>query len=510
MATKLTRRRHDGGARGGTVRSARRAVPRSLRDALYDGANGTATRVFRDREEVGLPSAEKRDLPGGTVTFLFTDIEGSTRLAARLGERYGDVLADHQRLLRDAFAGSGGRVIDTQGDAFFVAFPRAKDAMAAALAGQRALARHHWPDGVAVRVRMGLHTGEPATAHDRYIGLGVHRAARICAAGHGGQILLSSATYALLVDDVLPDITFQDLGEYRLKDLERPERIYQLTAPDLPRVFPPPKALRRDVPRDVWGVEEPSLEPAPSASVAKRALRVVVADDSVLVREGLARLLAEAGFEVVARAADADELLREIARVETDVAITDIRMPPTHVDEGIVAAAEIRRLHPDVGVLVLSQHLDSAYAMRLLEDYPERVGYLLKERVSDIAVLSDAIRRIAEGECVIDPTIVSRLMSRARSEGPLATLSTREQSILTLIAEGRSDEAIRQHLGVTRGAYEAELRDVFAKLGLSGTHDDLRRVVAVLGYLSPTARDASTHGKRLSFGERGTNLTDVG
>ena len=443
------------------------------------GTIGAEENVIRNHVETS-------GLPGGTVTFLFTDIEGSTRLAARLGERYVDVLTDHERLLRDAFAASGGREIDTQGDAFFVVFPRAKDAVAAALAGQRALAGRRWPDGVTVRVRMGLHTGEPVTAHDRYTGLGVHRAARICAAGHGGQILLSSATYALLADGVPPDITFQDLGEFRLKDLERPERIYQLTVPDLTRAFPPPRALPADVPED--GL-------APAVKVAKRRLRVVVADDSVLIREGLARLLAEAGFDVVARAADADELLREVGRVQMDVAITDIRMPPTHVDEGLVAAAEIRRLHPDVGVLVLSQHLDSAYAMRLLEDYPERVGYLLKERVSDIAVLSDAIRRIAEDECVIDPTIVSRLMSRARGEGPLATLSAREQSILTLIAEGRLDEAITQHLGVTADVYEAELRDVFAKLGLSGTPDDLRRVVAVLGYLTSTVQDASTHGK---------------
>ena len=151
-----------------------------------------------------------------------------------------------------------------------------------------------------------------------------------------------------------------------------------------------------------------------------------MADDSVLVREGLARLLAEAGFDVVAGAADAEELLLEVGRVHADVAITDIRMPPTHVDEGLLAAAEIRGLHPDVGVLVLSQYLDSTFAMRLLEDYPERCGYLLKERVSDIAVLSDAIRRIAEDECVIDPTIVSRPMSRARGEGPVATLNPRE------------------------------------------------------------------------------------
>ena len=426
----------------------------------------------------GNPSA----LPGGTVTFLFTDIEGSTRLVAHLGERYATVLADHQRLLRDAFTGSEGREIDTQGDAFFVVFPRAKDAVAAALAGQRALASHQWPERGTVRVRMGLHTGEPAAARDRYIGLGVHRAARICAAGHGGQILLSSATYAVLADDVLPDITFHDLGEHRLKDIGRPEQIYQLVVPDLPRVFPPPQTVVNDASNVARRDRTP--EPAGTAFLgAKRALRVVVADDSVLIREGLSRLLADAGFEVVAGAADAEELLREVGRGHADVAITDIKMPPAHLDEGLVAAAEIRRLHPDVGVLVLSQYLDASYAMGLLEDYPERVGYLLKDRVYDIAVLSDAIRRIAEGECVVDPTIVSRLMSRARKAGPLAALTAREQSIVAVVAEGRSDEAIAGELGLTPEAFEAELRDVFSKLELSGTIDDVRRVARVVDYL---------------------------
>jgi class 3 adenylate cyclase/DNA-binding NarL/FixJ family response regulator len=377
-----------------------RAASAEARAAFYDRGRETAgTMMTPDSDEL-------RDLPGGTVTFLFTDVEGSTRLAARLGERYGDVLAAHEALLREAFARSGGRVVDTQGDAFFVVFPRAKDAIAAALVGQRALAAHRWPAGGGLRVRMGLHTGEPAAAQGRYIGLGVHRAARICSAGHGGQILVSSATYALLADDVLPDMTFHDLGEYRLKDLERPERIYQLTVPDLPRVFPPPRAE----------AATPRPEGAPAADAPRRRLRVIVADDSVLIREGLARLLVEAGFDVVATAVDAEQLLREVGRLHADVAITDIRMPPSHRDEGLVAATEIRRLHPDVGVLVLSQHIEETYAGQLLEDYPERVGYLLKERVSDIAVLSDVIRRISEGECVIDPTIVSRLMRRTRGD----------------------------------------------------------------------------------------------
>jgi DNA-binding NarL/FixJ family response regulator len=192
-------------------------------------------------------------------------------------------------------------------------------------------------------------------------------------------------------------MTFQDLGEHRLKDLDHTERIYQLLVPDLPRRFP---SLRT--------VSQYTQEALPPA-VERCALRLVVADDSVLLREGLARLLAEAGFDVVARAADADELLRQVARARPDVVLTDIKMPPAHTDEGLVAAREIRRLHANTAVIVLSQYLDPGYALRLLEGYPERVGYLLKDRVSDIAVLGDAIRRVAEGECVVDPTIASRL-----------------------------------------------------------------------------------------------------
>jgi WD40 repeat protein/serine/threonine protein kinase len=179
------------------------------------------------------------ELPTGTVTFLFTDIERSTRLLSELGERYAGVLATHQRLLREAFATAGGREIDSQGDAFFVVFERAQDAIAAALAAQRALVANKWPDGVQVHVRMGMHTGEPSVAGERYIGLGVHRAARICAAAHGGQILLSQASYAVLVDEAVPDMTFRDIGEHSLKDFDRTERIYQLVVPDLPAEFAP-------------------------------------------------------------------------------------------------------------------------------------------------------------------------------------------------------------------------------------------------------------------------------
>jgi class 3 adenylate cyclase/tetratricopeptide (TPR) repeat protein len=178
------------------------------------------------------------ELPTGTVTFLFTDIEGSTRLLKQLGARYADVLEEHHRLLRRVFAESDGREVDTQGDALFVAFPRAKDAVAGAVAAQQALAAHDWPDGVGVRVRMGLHTGEPTVGSDRYVGLGVHTAARVCSAGHGGQILLSSVTRALVEDDLPEGTSLQDLGEHLLKDLERPERLFQLAVEGLPQQFP--------------------------------------------------------------------------------------------------------------------------------------------------------------------------------------------------------------------------------------------------------------------------------
>jgi YVTN family beta-propeller protein len=180
------------------------------------------------------------DIPSGAVTFLFTDIEGSTRLVKQLRDRYGAVLRDHQRLLRDAFAAHGGYEVDTQGDSFFVAFASAREALLAAVEAQLALLSHTWPDGVEIKVRMGLHTGQ-AVAHDgRYTGLAVHRAARIAAAGHGGQILVSHATQTLLEDEEEDlHVFLRDLGEQRLKDLDRPVRLYQAAASGLPESFPP-------------------------------------------------------------------------------------------------------------------------------------------------------------------------------------------------------------------------------------------------------------------------------
>ena len=214
-------------------------------------------------------------------------------------------------------------------------------------------------------------------------------------------------------------------------------------------------------------------------------MRIVVADDSMLLREGLSRLLDHAGFDVMATAENASELLQQVQLLRPDVAIIDIKMPPTHTDEGIAAAQQIRRDHPTIGALVLSQYLESRYAMRLLEEAPERVGYLLKDRVSNIGVLADALKRIHEGECVIDPTIVSRLVKRSRRHSPLDELTERERQVLALMAEGRSNGAIRQMLFVSPKTVEANVRQIFRKLGLQESPDDHRRVLAVLRYLRP-------------------------
>jgi DNA-binding NarL/FixJ family response regulator len=212
-------------------------------------------------------------------------------------------------------------------------------------------------------------------------------------------------------------------------------------------------------------------------------MRVVLADDEALIRDGLARLLEDTGIEVVSRCANATALLRAVDSWHPDVAIIDIRMPPTNTDEGLIAAQEIRRRHPDVGVLVLSHHLESGYAMQLLNETPERAGYLLKERVSDLAILLDALRRITEGECVLDPTIVARLMARRRAQGPLDELTDREREVLVLIAEGRSNQAICQTLYLSPKTVEGHIHQIFLKLGLHDTPQHHRRVLAVLAYL---------------------------
>ena len=216
-------------------------------------------------------------------------------------------------------------------------------------------------------------------------------------------------------------------------------------------------------------------------------MRVVIADDELLLREGLERLLTEAGVNVLAKVADAAELLRKVRLTKPDVAIVDIKMPPTHSDEGIAAALRIRSEHPQTAVLVLSNYLDSRYAMRLMTEHPEGVGYLLKDRVSDLALLTDALARLHDGESVIDPTIVSRLVRRPRNASPLDELTEREREVLALIAEGRSNKGICERLCLSPKTVEAHVKHVLQKLDIDGSPDDHRRVLAVLTYLRAAA-----------------------
>jgi DNA-binding NarL/FixJ family response regulator len=213
-------------------------------------------------------------------------------------------------------------------------------------------------------------------------------------------------------------------------------------------------------------------------------MRVVVADDAVLVREGLVRLLAESGFEVVGEAGDASSLLSLVAARGPDLAVVDIRMPPTHTDEGLAAAAEIRERHPETGVLVLSQYLEPAYVMRLVEEAPSGVGYLLKERIGRVDELTDACHRVAGGECVVDRMVVEELLDRQRRHDPVAQLSPRERQILELMAEGRSNQGICEALWLSPKTVETHIRNLFGKLGLRDAPEANRRVLAVLAFLS--------------------------
>jgi DNA-binding NarL/FixJ family response regulator/class 3 adenylate cyclase len=389
------------------------------------------------------------------LTFFFSDIEDSSGLLARLGDHYSAVLADARDLQRFAVRDAGGREINSSGDELFFVFESVESAAAAAREIQRAFAAHSWPDRERVRVRIGLHSGEAETGNEGYVSIDVHRASRICDAGHGGQVLASEEVASALGAGV------KELGMFDFKGLSSPERIFQLVDDGLPADFPPLRNARE----------------------RRASLRAVIADDSALLREGLARLLEEAGIEVVGQARSADELLLKVRSFHPDVAIVDIRMPPTQTDEGIKAAREIREKYPGTGVLVLSQHVAHTYAVELLGESAEGLGYLLKDRVSNVEEFTDGVRRVAEGGSALDPLVVAELVGRTRADDPVQRLSVREREVLELMAEGRSNHAIGQRLFISPRAVEKHVTSIFTKLGLPAAPEDHRRVLAVLTFL---------------------------
>ena len=401
-------------------------------------------------------------LPRGRVTLLFTDIEGSTGLVQTLGPEYPTALGKHRDLLRQAVEGEGGIVLDTLGDETSNVFVEPVQALSAAVDAQRSLAAYGF------KVRMGVHTGEPSLSGGSYYGVDVHRAARITDVGHGGQILASRPTFDLLGGSW----ELRPLGAHPLRGLEAPEEVFQVVASGLATDFPPLRLNKAALAAE-----------AESRETRKPAMRVVLAEDSVLLREGIARLLEDAGFEVVGQAGNADELLLKVRSYSPAVAIVDIRMPPTQTDEGLQAARQIREKYPGTGVLVLSQYLETAYALELLSESAEGVGYLLKDRVADIDAFVGAVRRVGEGGSALDPAVVAQLVGRQRRNDPVADLTPREREVLELMAEGRSNQAIADSLVVTERAVEKHVTSIFGKLRLPASPDDHRRVLAVLTYL---------------------------
>ena len=215
-------------------------------------------------------------------------------------------------------------------------------------------------------------------------------------------------------------------------------------------------------------------------------MRVVIADDSLLIRDGLASLLRDAGVDVIAQTASADDLLLKIASYQPDVAIIDVRMPPTHTDEGLRAAEEIRRRYPDVGILILSQHVEVGIATRLLSETAAGIGYLLKDRVTNLEDFTAALRRVAEGGSALDPQVVTQLLTKGRrADDPLNLLTPREREVIELVAEGRSNKGIGERLVITERAVQKHVTSIFMKLGLRQSDDDHRRILAVLAYMAP-------------------------
>jgi DNA-binding NarL/FixJ family response regulator/class 3 adenylate cyclase len=410
------------------------------------------------------------ELLSGTVALLATDIEGATRLARTLADDFTAVLLEHRRLLRDAVERHGGREVDCRDDEFLFAFEHTGDAVAAAADVQRVLGAHDWPQDAQVRVRVAVHTGEPIPAEEGYVGVDVHRVGRICAAGHGGQVLLSESAYED-VRETDAGWSFGGLGVVDIVGLAEPERVFQLRADGLADGFPALRAPGAVAPREE------------QASAPQDAFRIAIAEDSVLLREGLASLLESNGFRVVGQSGDPDDLLLKVRSYAPDLAIVDVRMPPTHTDEGLRAAREIRERHPSTGVLILSQHVEADSAIELLADNAEGVGYLLKDRVRDVDAFIGAVRRVAGGGTAFDPLVVSTLLGRSAGRGTLDALTDRERSVLGLMAEGLSNGAIAKRLYMSLRAVERHVGAIFDKLDLPSDAEGHRRVLAVVAFL---------------------------
>lgn len=398
-------------------------------------------------------------MSGGSIrTFLIADIRGYTTYTQTYGdEAAGRLAATFAEITREVVEAAGGELLELRGDEALSLFASARDAIGAATALQdRFVAATVRDAGLPLLVGVGLDAGEAVPVEGGYRGGALNLAARLCSLAAPGEILASTVVTHLA--GPVDGVEYENRGATRVKGM---------------RDAVPVVRIRTG--------EDPAGRLV--ATGTSGGMRVAVADDSVLLREGVARLLKESGFTVTAQAADADELLAAVADDPPDVCVVDIRMPPTFSDEGLRAAHRIRDRHPDVAVLLLSQYVETEFAVELVSAGAARLGYLLKDRVANVQEFTDAVRRVGAGGSVIDPEVVSRMVGRARLASPLDQLTDREREVLTLMAEGRSNQAVSERLSLSTKSIEGYVRNIFTKLGLADAPDDHRRVLAVLTYL---------------------------
>ena len=400
---------------------------------------------------------------GGSVrTFLIADIRGFTRFTHDHGdEEAAQVATRFAELTRATVGRSGGTLVELRGDEALVAFESVRAAIRAAIDLQAGYVSSGGPMDP-MPVGIGLAAGEAVEVEDGYRGGALNLAARLCGLAAAGEILVSHEVAHLA--GAMTGIVFHERGSVQLKNL--------------------PEAVR--ILRAAPATDDPADRFRSADGTDSTRLRVLLADDAVLFREGVARVLEDAGFIVDGAVGDAEALMEHVRADPPDVAVVDIRMPPTHTNEGLLAAARIREEFPAVGVLVLSQYVETHHAVRLLEASPDGVGYLLKDRVADVGELADGVRRVAGGGSVIDPEVVWRLLRRRRATDPLEQLTEREREILALMAEGRSNQAISERLFLSPKTVETHVGHIFDKLGLQPAADDHRRVLAVIVFLRTT------------------------